>query len=131
MRKTNINMDTAPSHRIAMILLGIAVTPVLLSSSSLGNKLSSSTLITVVVIGGLILTVLAAITMCVGEKARLPTYGIVKYPFGEKGAVAINVLLAVSLFGWILADDQADLPRPGLLPEFCDRPGRGGRLGLE
>jgi purine-cytosine permease-like protein len=101
MRKTNVNLDTAPSHRIAMILLGIAVTPVLLSSSSLGNKLSSSELVTVVAIGSLILTVLAAINMCVGEKARLPTYGIVKYPFGEKGAVAINVLMAISLFGWI------------------------------
>ncbi|WP_267223533.1 cytosine permease [Dyella silvae] len=101
MRKTNVNLDTAPSHRIAMILLGIAVTPVLLSSSSLGSQLSSSALITVVAIGSLILTVLAAINMCVGEKARLPTYGIVKYPFGEKGAVAINILMAVSLFGWI------------------------------
>lgn len=101
MRKTNINLDTAPSHRIAMILLGIAITPVLLSSSSFGSKLSSSALLTVVTIGCLILSVLAAITLCVGEKARLPTYGIVKYPFGEKGAIAINILLAVSLFGWI------------------------------
>lgn len=101
MRKTNVNLDTAPSHRIAMILLGIAVTPVLLSSSSLGNQLASSVLVTVIALGSLILTVLAAITICVGEKARLPTYGIVKYAFGEKGAVAINILMAVSLFGWI------------------------------
>ena len=36
-----------------------------------------------------------------GEKARLPTYGIVKYSFGEKGAIAINILMAISLFGWI------------------------------
>ncbi|MDA6077982.1 cytosine permease [Edwardsiella anguillarum] len=54
-----------------------------------------------VLLGGLILTVLAAITISVGEKARLPTYGIVKYAFGERGAIAINVLMAISLFGWI------------------------------
>ncbi|EAV3944425.1 cytosine permease, partial [Salmonella enterica] len=78
-----------------------AVTPVLLSSSSLGNQLSSSSLVTVVLLGGLILTILAAITISVGEKARLPTYGIVKYAFGEKGAIAINILMAISLFGWI------------------------------
>lgn len=101
MRKTEESMNTASGLRIAMILLGIAVTPVLLSSSSLDNQLSSSSLVTVVVLGGLILTILAAITISVGEKARLPTYGIVKYAFGEKGAVAINILMAISLFGWI------------------------------
>ncbi|QBH95560.1 cytosine permease [Limnobaculum zhutongyuii] len=101
MRKTSENLNTASGLRIAMILLGIAVTPVLLSSSSLGNQLSSSELIQVVSIGGLILAILAAITISVGEKARLPTYGIVKYAFGEKGAIAINILMAISLFGWI------------------------------
>ncbi|GGP25972.1 cytosine permease [Silvimonas amylolytica] len=101
MRKTDPALNTAPGYKIAMILLGIAVTPVLLSSSSLGSQLASSDLMTVVGLGGLILTILAGMTICVGEKARLPTYGIVKYPFGERGAIAINVLMAVSLFGWI------------------------------
>lgn len=101
MRKTEESTNTASGLRIAMILLGIAVTPVLLSSSSLGNQLSSSSLVTVVLLGGVILTILAAITISVGEKARLPTYGIVKYAFGEKGAIAINILMAISLFGWI------------------------------
>lgn len=101
MRKTEENLNTASGLRIAMILLGIAVTPVLLSSSSLGNQLSSGSLVSVVLLGGLILTILSAITISVGEKARLPTYGIVKYPFGEKGAIAINILMAISLFGWI------------------------------
>ncbi|RFU45320.1 cytosine permease [Paraburkholderia sp. DHOC27] len=101
MRKTEVNLATASAWRIAMILLGIAATPVLLSSASLGGQLSDADLVEVVGIGGLILAILASITISVGEKARLPTYGIVKYPFGEKGAVAINLLLAVSLFGWI------------------------------
>jgi cytosine permease len=101
MSKAEGSSATASAWRIAMILLGIAATPVLLSSASLGGQLSDSDLVTVVAIGGLILAVIAAITISVGEKARLPTYGIVKYPFGEKGAVAINLLLAVSLFGWI------------------------------
>ncbi|MGL5423101.1 cytosine permease [Serratia fonticola] len=101
MRKTDESVNTASGFHIAMILLGIAVTPVLLSSSSLGSQLSHSNLISVLALGGLILAVLAAITISVGEKARLPTYGIVKYPFGERGAVAINILMAISLFGWI------------------------------
>jgi purine-cytosine permease-like protein len=133
MRKTESDPNTASGLRIAMILLGIAVTPVLLSSSSLGNQLSGSQLITVVALGGIILTLLAAITICVGEKARLPTYGIVKYAFGEKGAVAINILMAVSLFGWIavtanmfghsvhdlLAQHGLDVPAPLLVALGC------------
>jgi cytosine permease len=133
MRETEVNLATAPAWRIAMILLGIAATPVLLSSASLGSKLSSSDLISVVAMGGIILTVLAAITISVGEKARLPTYGIVKYPCGEKGAVAINLLLAVSLFGWIavtanmfghsvhdlLAQLGIEIPAPLLVAAGC------------
>ena len=133
MRKTEEKLNTASGFHIAMILLGIAVTPVLLSSSSLGNQLSSSSLISVVLLGGLILTILSAITISVGEKARLPTYGIVKYAFGEKGAVAINILMAISLFGWIavtanmfghsvhdlLAQHGLELPLPLLVAAGC------------
>jgi len=133
MRDTDERPNTAPGYRIAMILLGIAITPVLLSSSSLGSQLSSLALIKVVVIGGIILTILSGITICVGEKARLPTYGIVKYPFGEKGAIAINVLLAISLFGWIavtanmfghsvhdlLAQQGLEIPVPLLVAVGC------------
>ncbi|HMC47959.1 MAG TPA: cytosine permease [Caballeronia sp.] len=133
MRNTDEGPNTAPGYRIAMILLGIAITPVLLSSSSLGSQLSSLALIKVVVIGGIILTILSAITICVGEKARLPTYGIVKYPFGEKGAIAINILLAISLFGWIavtanmfghsvhdlLAQQGFEIPVPLLVAVGC------------
>jgi len=133
MRDTDERPNTAPGYRIAMILLGIAITPVLLSSSSLGSQLSSLALVKVVVIGGIILTILSAITICVGEKARLPTYGIVKYPFGEKGAIAINILLAISLFGWIavtanmfghsvhdlLAQQGLEIPVPVLVAVGC------------
>lgn len=133
MRKTTETLNTASGLRVAMILLGIAVTPVLLSSSSLGNQLSSASLLTVVLAGGFILTLLSAITISVGEKARLPTYGIVKYAFGEKGAVAINILMAISLFGWIavtanmfghsvhdlLAEHGVNLPVPLLVAAGC------------
>jgi purine-cytosine permease-like protein len=133
MRNTPGEPGTAPGYRIAMILLGIAVTPVLLSSSSLGNQLNNDELIKVVSIGGLILAILSAITICVGVKARLPTYGIVKFPFGDKGANAINVLLAISLFGWIavtanmfghsvhdlLAQRGFDIPVPLLVAFGC------------
>ncbi|PJG60658.1 cytosine permease [Aeromonas cavernicola] len=101
MRKAEPTPGTASGLHITMILLGIAMTPVLLSSSSLGNQLLEDQLIKVVALGGLILAILSAITISVGEKARLPTYGIVKFSFGNQGAIAINILMAISLFGWI------------------------------
>lgn len=133
MRNSDPEPNTAPGYKIAMILLGIAVTPVLLASSSLGNQLLDNDLVTVVGLGGLILSVLAAMTISVGEKARLPTYGIVKFQFGERGAIAINVLMAISLFGWIavtanmfghsvhdlLASHGLELPVPLLVAIGC------------
>ena len=83
MRKTETSPGTASGLHITMILLGIAMTPVLLSSSSLGNQLLEGQLISVVALGA-ILAILSAITISVGEKARLPTYGIVKFSFGNK-----------------------------------------------
>ncbi|MDA6077981.1 hypothetical protein O0544_22255 [Edwardsiella anguillarum] len=43
MRKTAANLNTASGFHIAMILPGIAVTPVLLSSSSLGINSPAAT----------------------------------------------------------------------------------------
>ncbi|WEM44458.1 cytosine permease (plasmid) [Photobacterium sp. DA100] len=98
--KTDLS-NTASGFQIAMILLGILVTPVLLASSSLGSQLTLGTAAAVITVGSIILTVLAVINISIGEKARLPTYGIVKYSFGSKGATAINIIMAISLFGWI------------------------------
>ena len=102
-KNRNINSDsnTVSGFQIAMILLGILVTPVLLASSSLGSQLDFGNAALVITVGSLILTVLAVINISIGEQARLPTYGIVKFSFGTKGAIAINVIMAISLFGWI------------------------------
>lgn len=53
MRKTETSLGTASGLHITMILLGIAMTPVLLSSSSLGNQLLEGQLISVVALGEL------------------------------------------------------------------------------
>ncbi|MGD8111145.1 cytosine permease [Vibrio sp. TRT 17S01] len=100
-RKSNDVPNTASGFQIAMILLGILVTPVLLASSSLGSQLELGNAAMIIAVGSSILTVLAIINISIGERARLPTYGIVKFSFGNQGAIAINVIMAISLFGWI------------------------------
>lgn len=90
----------APGHRIALILLGIIITPVVLSSPTLGSGLSLPLAVSAVLAGSAILLVLAIITLSIGQHARQPTYEIVRFSFGTQGAKGITVLLAVSLFGW-------------------------------
>ena len=90
----------APGYRIALILLGIIVTPVVLSSPTLGSGLTLGRAVSAIIVGSAILLVIAATTLSIGQHARQPTYDIVRFPFGAQGAKAINVLLAISLFGW-------------------------------
>ncbi|WP_104087995.1 cytosine permease [Cryobacterium sp. N19] len=90
----------APGYRIALILLGIVVTPVMLSAPTLGSGLTLGTSITAIIVGSVILLIVGATTLSIGQHARQSTYDIVRFSFGAKGARAINVLLAVSLFGW-------------------------------
>lgn len=90
----------APGYRIALILLGIIVTPVVLSSPTLGSGLTLGRGVSAIIVGSAILLAIAATTLSIGQHARQPTYEIVRFPFGAQGAKAINVLLAISLFGW-------------------------------
>lgn len=53
-------------------------------------------------LGGVILILFLVIIISVGEKVCLLMYGIVKYLFGEKGVIVINILMVISLFGWIV-----------------------------
>ncbi|EKO3674163.1 cytosine permease [Vibrio metschnikovii] len=132
-RKSDDVPNTASGIQIAMILLGILITPVLLASSSLGSQLELGNAALIIASGSLILTVLAAINISIGEKARLPTYGIVKFSFGNQGAIAINIIMAISLFGWItvtanmfghsvyniLSDFGVSIPIPILVAVGC------------
>lgn len=94
-------VETVSGIQITLIMLGILVTPVLLASASLGSAMPLPKTALVIAIGSLILTLLAIINISIGQIARLPTYGIIKYSFGNSGATLINILMAISLFGWI------------------------------
>lgn len=98
--KRGATVAGAPGWRVALILLGIIVTPVVLSAPTLGSGLILSRAVSAIVVGSVILVVLSATTLSIGQHARQPTYDIVRFSFGAQGAKAINVLLAVSLFGW-------------------------------
>jgi cytosine permease len=95
------NLTTAPGYRIALVMLGIAMTPVLLASAGLGSQLSLGEALAAIVAGSLILTVIGCMTCLIGVQSRMNTYQIVRFSFGRVGALAINALLAISMLGWI------------------------------
>ncbi|MDF0606501.1 cytosine permease [Neisseriaceae bacterium TC5R-5] len=101
MARVVASSTTAPGWRIALIVLGIAMTPVLLASSSLGSRLALADAIQAILLGSLILAAIACVTCSIGTQARMNTYQLVRFAFGVQGARAINALLAVSLLGWI------------------------------
>jgi cytosine permease len=91
---------TVPGYRIALIILGIAMSPVLLAGSALGSRLPPGAALRAICTGSAILTLIACLTGWVGVSARMNTYRIVRFPFGTAGSRAINLLFALSLFGW-------------------------------
>ncbi|MBV8647887.1 cytosine permease [Paludibacterium sp.] len=91
---------TVPGFRIALIILGIAMSPVLLAASTLGSRLVLHDALYAIVSGSLVLCAIGCMTGWVGVSARMNTYQIVRFAFGTRGSRAINALFALALFGW-------------------------------
>ena len=51
-------------------------------------------------ISTVVLTVLCFATTIVGNRSRLSTYMILRFPFGEQGAKIINFIIGLILLGW-------------------------------
>lgn len=87
--------------RIALIVIGFAITlPVLLAGSEIGLELGFSRAIKAFVIGGALLAAIGCVTAYIGARTRLSTYMITQFSFGIAGARVVNLLIAVTLFGW-------------------------------
>jgi cytosine permease len=87
--------------RIAMVIIGFAITlPLMLTGSRLGLSLGLVDAVIAFGAGGFLLTLLGVFTAIVGASARLSTYKIIEIPFGVLGAKGVNLVLALTLFGW-------------------------------
>ncbi|TDR71095.1 cytosine permease [Paludibacterium purpuratum] len=97
---TQSSPATVPGYRIALIILGIAMSPVLLAASTLGSHLVMGDALRAILSGSLVLCTIGCLTGWVGVSARMNTYQIVRFAFGTQGSKAINALFALALFGW-------------------------------
>lgn len=87
--------------RIALVLIGIAITiPAFLTGAELGLALGFRRLLIAVGAGAAVLCVIGALAAVVAARTRLTTYMIVEYAFGTRGAVLVNLVIAITIFGW-------------------------------
>ena len=87
--------------RIALINTALAFSlPALLTGAQLSSVTRPAELFTAILAGGLIVAVIGTAVGLVGVRNRLSTYMLLAHPFGVRGAVLVNLCLALSLFGW-------------------------------
>jgi cytosine permease len=74
--------------------------PSLVAGMDLANGTPSTRLITGILAGSAILTVIAILTSIVGARSRLSSYLLARLAFGTRGSMLLNLAFAVSLVGW-------------------------------
>ncbi len=74
--------------------------PSLVAGMDLANATPSTRLITGILAGSAILTVIAILTSIVGARSRLSSYLLARLAFGTRGSMLLNLAFAVSLVGW-------------------------------
>lgn len=93
--------ETVGALRIATVLVGVVITlPAFLLGAEILAGLGAVRGMIAILGGGVILIVLAALTMRAGAETRLSTYNLIGRAFGDTGALAVNGLLTLTLIGW-------------------------------
>ena len=100
--RTKVPEDkTVNGIRIASIIIGIGVTlPVFFVGSEVTQALGLEKAIWVFMGVCIVLSLLCSITAIIGNRSRLSTYMLLHFSFGKKGALLINLLVAITLLGW-------------------------------
>jgi len=93
--------DFTSGWKVALIIAGLGVSlPVLYLGAEVALKMGFKNAMIAFVISTLVLTVLCMITTLIGNRSRLSTYMLLRFPFGKQGAKIINFIFGISLLGW-------------------------------
>jgi len=93
--------DFTSGWKVAFILTGLGVSlPMLYLGSEMALAMGVRNAIIAFLVSTALLTVLCMITTLIGNRSRLSTYMILRFPFGKQGAKLINLLIGISLIGW-------------------------------
>jgi len=93
--------DFTSGWMIALIITGLGVSlPVLYLGAEIALNLGFWDGMIAFGVSTAVLTILCMITTLIGNRSRLSTYMILRFPFGQKGAKLINFIFGLSLLGW-------------------------------
>ena len=93
--------DFTSGWMIALIIAGLGVSlPILYLGAEIGLSLGFEKSMLVFGVSTLVLTVLCIATTLIGNRSRLSSYMILRFPFGKEGAKIINFIIGISLLGW-------------------------------
>jgi len=93
--------DFTSGWMIALILASMGVSlPILYLGAEISLNLGLKDSLLAFGISTAILTALCMVTTLIGNRSRLSTYMILRFPFGKQGSKIINSLIGVSLLGW-------------------------------
>ncbi len=86
---------------IAVVVIGVSITlPAFLVGTQLIGSLGLADGALAIFLGGFLTACIGYLTMRVGTETRLSTYSVIRFCFGGKGSHLVNLILAVTLFGW-------------------------------
>ena len=93
--------DLTSGWVIALVLAGMGFSlPILYLGSEIALEVGLQNALIAYGISTLALTVLCVVTTLIGNRSRLSTYMILRFPFGEQGAKIINFIIGLILLGW-------------------------------
>jgi len=86
---------------VALISAMVAFSlPTFVAGAELFLATDNSSAFFAVVIGGVLLTAIAALSGAIGARTHLSSYMLARVAFGTKGAALVNLAFAMSLLGW-------------------------------
>lgn len=92
---------TISGWRVALVVIGINVgLSTFLNGAQVGSAIGLSQALLCAFYAGLILCAFGIFTSIASVRSRLTTYLLVQHSFGVKGAVIVNIALAVIHLGW-------------------------------
>ena len=93
--------DFTSGWTIALVLAGMGFSlPIMYLGSEIALSIGLKDALIAYGISTVVLTVLCFATTIVGNRSRLSTYMILRFPFGEQGAKIINFIIGLILLGW-------------------------------
>ena len=93
--------ETVSGTAIAVVIIGVSITlPAFLVGTELIGSLGLVRGGLAIFFGGLLTACVGYLTMLVGSETRLSTYNVILFSFGRAGSHIVNLILAVTLFGW-------------------------------